>query len=143
MNLAAGRPTRQSSLAHGGEPSRGVDGNTSGVWAEGSVTHTAGEFQPWWEVELGAAELIDEIVVWNRTDCCTGRLSDFRVLVSEQPFGSRSLAQLEADPAVWSTSIAALVGPSETVTVGRVGRHVRIQLVGTDPLSLAEVQVIG
>ena len=107
------------------------------------MTHTANRFQPWWEVDLGSIELIDEIIIWNRTDCCTTRLSNFRVLVSEQPFGDRSLAELEADSSILSLSIDALDGPTETLSIGRVGRYVRVQLAGTNYLSLAEVEVMG
>ncbi|MEM9566529.1 MAG: discoidin domain-containing protein, partial [Actinomycetota bacterium] len=142
-NLAEGRPAEQSSIAFAGAPGRAVDGNTDGVYRNGSITHTANQSQPWWQVDLGSIEVIEEIVLWNRTDCCADRLSDVRVLVSDQPFGNRTLAQLEADPAVWSISVASLAGPSIEAAVGRTGRYVRVQLAGSNVLSLAEVQVIG
>lgn len=69
----------QSSVASGGEPQRANDGNTSGVYTDGSVTHTQSDRGSWWEVDLGQAVLIDEIVVWNRSDCCEERLQGFTV----------------------------------------------------------------
>ena len=42
----------------------------------------------WWEVDLGASATVSSIVVWNRTDCCSNRLSDYWVFVSNTPFAS-------------------------------------------------------
>ena len=64
--------------------SRAIDGNYSGVWGNGSVTHTAdnGDAGSWWQVDLGAARPITDIALFNRTDCCGGRLANFSVLAS-------------------------------------------------------------
>ena len=67
------------------------DGNTDGDWRNGSVTHTELDANAWWEIDLGASRSIDQIFVWNRTDCCAERLVDFYVLVSDQPFVSQGL----------------------------------------------------
>src|SRR4051812_10353384 len=58
-NYALGKPTSQSSTGYGGDPSRAVDGNTSGVWTNNSVTHTNFGHQPWWQVDLLQARWID------------------------------------------------------------------------------------
>ena len=79
----------QSSTANGGDAGRAVDGDTDGDFSNGSVTHTANELQPWWEIDLGAVYPLDSIRLWNRTDCCGSRLSDFHVLVSDLPFVSQ------------------------------------------------------
>lgn len=68
---------KQSSVASGGDPQRAIDGDTNGVFPDGSVTHTSSERGAWWEVDLGQEVLIDRVVVWNRTDCCTERLRGF------------------------------------------------------------------
>lgn len=68
-NVAQGRPARQASVDHGGEPSRAVDGQVDGdYFASNSVTHTKREDNPWWEVDLGHSPPIEKIVLWNRTD---------------------------------------------------------------------------
>jgi Protein of unknown function (DUF1553)/Protein of unknown function (DUF1549)/Planctomycete cytochrome C/NedA-like, galactose-binding domain len=68
INLAAGTSATQSSTAYGGPASLAIDGNTSGTFEDGSVTHTATGSDPWWEVDLGAEHAIERIVFWNRTD---------------------------------------------------------------------------
>ncbi len=132
-NLALGKTTQQSSTAYGGVSGRAVDGNTSGVWNQGSVTHTNTQSQPWWQVLLGSDQEIGEIKIWNRTNCCSSRLSNFDVFVYTS---SGSLA--------YKTTINSTPNPSVTInTGGVVGSRVRIKLKGTNPLSLAEVQVFG
>ena len=61
---------------------KAVDDNTNGNFAVCSVSHTNTEDQPYWQVDLGSPESFDLIVLWNRTDCCATRLSDFKVLLS-------------------------------------------------------------
>ncbi len=144
-NIALGQPTSQSSVALAGVASRAVDGNTSGVFADGSVTLTDnkanGEF---WQVDLGRPSRIDWMQLWNRTDCCAERLSNFVVFVSGDDMNGRSLNQLMTDPAVISRQVGATRGLTTIgIPVNGVGRYVRVQLTGSDPLSLAEVQVFG
>ena len=91
---------QQSSTAYSGDAGRAFDGNTNGVYNQQSVTHTARERQPWWQVELDERADIDNIVLHNRTDCCTARLSDVHVFVSDHPFGRQSLDELLAQPGI-------------------------------------------
>lgn len=135
-----------------------IDGNTDGVFANNSVTLTANNGQPtWWQVDLGKAQPIRSIRLWNRTDTncgaelCPARLSDFHVLVSNTDFRSISnnLSTLLADSRVRSyrnDGIAGKVTSIQTLTdaLGPItGRYVRIQLNNPGSLSLAEVQVFG
>lgn len=142
-NLARGKPAVQSSLASGGVPERGVDGNTNGAWSSGTITHTDFQQEAWWQVDLGAAATVGEVVVWGRQDgCCKERLNDYYVLVSDTPFTSESLAETLTQPGVWSQHLTSAPSPSTTVPVGRTGRYVRVQLTAaSQALSLAEVQV--
>src|SRR5690606_5069530 len=82
-NLAVHGTASQSTTGFGGTPERGIDGNTDGIFNNGSVTHTnTGDPTPWWEVALPGNTTIHDIVVWNRTDpCCPQRLTNFRVLI--------------------------------------------------------------
>ncbi|WP_194767235.1 polysaccharide lyase family 7 protein [Tamlana sp. I1] len=133
-NLALGKTAEQSSVSHGGDPARAVDGNTSGVWANGSVTHTQSSSQPWWQVRLGQDYQIGSIKIWNRTDsCCKTRLSNFDVFVYK-----------ENGDLAYKTTVADSPNPSVTINTGGVtGSRVRIKLKGTNALSLAEVQVFS
>jgi hypothetical protein len=147
-HLAVGKRTSQSSSLTGydtGGSAAAVDGNTDGDFKEGSVTSTGQDQNAWWQVDLGRSTGIDSIVVWNRTDCCLSRLSDYWVFVSDDPFDPadtpRSLCHR---PRTWNNHQTRDPNPSTRLrTEGTKGRYVRVQLEGKGYLSLAEVQVFG
>lgn len=130
-NIARGGTASQSSTAFGGDPQRAIDGNTDGDFAHNSVTHTdIFQASPWWHVDLGVPYPIGTVLLYNRTDCCSDRLSDFDVQVSN-------------DGSSW-TPIGGITGPAPSPVgfpTNTTGRFVRVQLRGTNYLSLAEVQV--
>ena len=131
-NLALNKATSQSSEGWGGVSSRAVDGNTSGNWNDSSVTHTGYDNQPWWQVDLGASYSINNVELWNRTDCCGERLANFNVIL------------LDANQSVVSTvNYPGQVGTSTTINISGNARYVKVQLLGTNYLSLAEVKVWG
>lgn len=132
QNLALGKPATQSSTYNGGAAARAVDGNTAGNWPDNSVTHTDNTAASWWQVDLGAVRELGEVVLYNRTDCCAERLANFEVKVSN-------------DGATW-TKVAELAGTApqrSSYPLNANGRYVRVQLRGTEVLSLAEVEVYG
>ncbi|MEK6795967.1 MAG: GDSL-type esterase/lipase family protein [Spirochaetota bacterium] len=67
VNVALKKPATQSSVYGGAGPERVVDGNTNGNWQGASVNSTKNGDE-WLEVDLGAASVIDAIVIYNRTD---------------------------------------------------------------------------
>jgi len=142
-NFAQGKSATQSSTGFGGAASRAVDGNTSGNYADGSVTHTEAENNPWWQVDLGSIQQIGEIRIWNRTDCCSERLHDFYVFVSDSPFNSGDLTATINQAGVSSYYNTGSVAAGTDISVGRSGRYVRVQLPGFNYLHLAEVEVRG
>ncbi|PWQ97151.1 discoidin domain-containing protein [Leucothrix arctica] len=137
-NLALTGTATQSTTAYSGVASRAIDGNTSGEWNEGTVTHTnATSTTAWWELELPQNSNLEQIVLFNRTNCCTQRLSDFTVSVLD-----------EAGSVVWSQLYAETPSPSLTISLTATGKTVRVSLDGTATntnviLSLAEVQIYG
>jgi hypothetical protein len=131
--VARGRPTQQSSTAYRGVPERAVDGNTSGTYGNNSVTHTAPSAAPWWRVDLAGPHRVDGVTIWNRTDCCSQRLSNFRVDYLDA-----------AGKVVATRDHAGKAGTQTDITLSASGvRAVRVQLRGSEALSLAEVQVWG
>ena len=54
---------------------KAIDGVTRPSVTNTGFTHTAEESNPWWKVNLGAPRDIKKIVLWNRWDCCSDRLS--------------------------------------------------------------------
>lgn len=88
-NLALGKPATQSSTADNDQAVAGlaVDGNTNGIFAEHSISHTNREQNPWWEVDLGEVCAIQEVRVWNRSDGVEDRLKNVRIIFSDKPYG--------------------------------------------------------
>ena len=82
-NLAYQKKTNQSSIDFEGVSSRAVDGNSNTNWYDGSCVHTTSEKQPWWRVDLGKVELVNEVYVVNRGVCCGNRLNPFEIRVGE------------------------------------------------------------
>jgi hypothetical protein len=115
-----------------------IDGNRSGNYSTGSVSHTKEENQPFWQIDLGDIQDIREIRIYNRTDCCQERLDNFRIIVSEKEIRRNTDGILYAqggynyekiNPFVFKKSVRA--------------QFVRIYLVGRGYLSLAEVEIMG
>ena len=148
VNLSEGQPAAQSSTFRDSSrwaASEAVDGDTRGANSQRSISHTATESQPWWEVNLGSASTLSEIQIWNRTDnCCVFRLSNFSVFVSDSPMTGRSFAQLRNDNSVTEFHIDGTAGrPTVIDATGVTGQYVRVQLEGTESLQMAEVVVLG
>ncbi|MDO7171623.1 carbohydrate-binding protein [Mariniflexile sp. AS56] len=139
INLAIthGTATQSTDRPSDGFAPNAIDGNTNGVWNNGSVSHTGGNATsdpaPWWKVDLGNNYKIETINVFNRTDCCSDRLNNFTVEV------------LDANGSVTFSQFYATV-PSNAFTVNTgnvIGRTVRISKTSSTALTLAEVEVYG
>lgn len=134
----------QSSLQAGGVPSRAIDGNYNGAYPGGSVTHTSNdEENGWWQVDLGTPRSINEIRIFNRSDCCAERLSNFSVLAGNDP---------EFDTSLYDSGNQAAAAAGEMLSFADIGvtaRYVRVQRNadsldgGNNAISLAEVDVLG
>ena len=123
----------KASAGGGGNPRRAIDGNTNGIWGAGTTTHTNGA-PSWWEVDLQNTYDIGTVVLWNRLDCCSERLTNFTVSI------------LAADGTVnWEeaflTAGERIDGPNFTIDgIEAEGHYLRIAMPGPI-LSLAEVQI--
>ncbi len=143
-NLAAKGSATQSSTAQAQYAANSaIDGDLSGALSSGSVAQTNNDAQAWWELDLGREVEIDTIRVWNRTDALADRLADFHVLVSSQPFTSTELNPALAQDGVIAYEVNGVAGRQTDLSINSFGRYVRVQLQGTNPLQLAEVQVFG
>jgi hypothetical protein len=146
-NLATGKSATQSSTFPGyptAVASAALDGRVDGNFFNGSVTATNLDPNAWWQVDLGASASVNSIVIWNRVDCCGSRLNDYWVFVSDTPFlATDTPATLQNRAGTWSSHQTAAPSPSTPIAAGTQGRYVRVQLAGTNYLSLAEVQVFG
>ncbi|MCK5920689.1 MAG: discoidin domain-containing protein, partial [Methylococcales bacterium] len=142
INLALDGTATQVSTGFGGVATNAIDGNTDGLFGNGSVTHTNTNLQDWWQVDLGAKKPIGNIVVWNRTDAGQTGIDDSYILVSDTPFSSDNIVTSRAEAKFeFHITAANRPNPSISVPVDLVGRYVRIQGADNGPITLAEVQV--
>lgn len=125
------------------EARNAIDNNTDGINTNNSITHTNEDLEAWWEVDLGQSYYLDSVRLWNRTDCCGERLSDFYLLVSEEPFASQELQPTISQSGVRAYYFEGEAQIYENLMTRANGQFVRIQLSGTNFLSLAEVQILG
>lgn len=130
-NLALNGDASQSTTRFSGNANRAIDGNTNGVWGNGSVTHTANAPNQWWQVDISANKAIGDINIFNRTNCCTTRLTNFTVSVINSN-----------GTTTFSKSFNQTPSPSVTLNAGgAIGSIIKVALDDTNPLSLAEVEV--
>jgi hypothetical protein len=99
----------------------------------GSVTLTAADPAPWWQVDLGHDHAVSAVTIWARTDCCTGDLGGARVEL------------LDANGRVLTRRLLARRAPILPVQGipldGSKARFVRVIGAPNRPLALAEVEV--
>ncbi len=132
----------QSSTNNGGYANLACDGNRNGDFANGSVTETNGESNAYWEIDLGSIQHIYQLLLFGRTDCCSNWMQDFYVFVSPVSFQS-------TDPTATSNQVGVNAYYFEDMNdflafaINDNARYIRIQLTGSSPLSLAEVEVMG
>ena len=78
-NVARAGTATQSSTAYEGHAKLAIDGSTHPHFATGrSISHTAFNDNPWWEVDLGEPTRVDRVVLWNE-DAHPYRLAGARV----------------------------------------------------------------
>jgi hypothetical protein len=136
----AGKAASQSSTLSCTSADRAIDGNTSGVWADGSVACTESEYQPWWEVDLGRAGYIDHLALWSDAHRA-GSLSELYVLTSTAPFVSGHLAEVLAQPGVIAVYIGDQPDCPDLVPVKAKARYVRLQSAKSADVSLSIAEV--
>ena len=111
------------------------DGIIDGQWG----FHTGLAQDPWWQVDLGAPQQIDRVVVWNRADSAANRANRLMIQLSDDGKAWRLLYRHEGDTFYGYTDQK----PLAVRTAGAPGRFLRVQLPGKTYLHLDEVEVFG
>lgn len=148
-NFALTGTATLSSTYPSGNASKSIDGNTNGAWSGGSVAHSGGSTNTdWLTIDLGNTEFIDEVRIWNRTDCCSNRLSNAYVMVSDTPFPSNTTVNESLANAEFIFELGDINGVNEIIVpAGLRGRYVRLQQSGKNAgsvyINIGELQVIG
>jgi hypothetical protein len=138
VNLALGKPASQSSRSQFSTPA-GAQGAVDGVKNGGFGFHTSLEPNPWWQVDLGAVQVLDHVVIFNRQDCCAERARTLHVLLSDD-------GRVFRDVYAHNGSIFGGVRDAHPLRLrlnGAKARFVRLQLAATDYFHLDEVEVYG
>jgi hypothetical protein len=144
-NLALGRAASQSSVAEwsvGRTVQDDAAGAVNGSFVERYGFHTAEEYQPWWQVDLGGRAGIEAVVVYNRIDhpAIRMRATPLRILLSDDGETWTAVHETGPDERIGGTDGHPLIWqPAERA----VARFVRLQAVRTTILHLVEVEVFG
>ncbi|MHC1763193.1 MAG: discoidin domain-containing protein [Verrucomicrobiia bacterium] len=128
---------KTSTLSTRDDAAGGCDGIKDGQWG----FHTGSAQKPWWQVDLGQAQTVTRVVLWNRCDAESAAQRATNVTI-----------RLSADGNVWQTAYqhdgTLFLGFSDrkplAVELPQLSaRFVRIELPGDGYLHLDEVEVFG
>ncbi|KAI8493475.1 hypothetical protein Bbelb_288720 [Branchiostoma belcheri] len=135
-NLALGKPTSQSNVAHNGVASRATDGCRDPNWGSQCCTHTPAEANPWLQVDLGTSVRVQWVVIMNRADCCRERLSPFSVHIGNN-------ARVDQNPRCGGHHTIPAGKDKDAINCnGLTGRYVGIRLPGYGRiLTVCEIEV--
>ena len=128
QNLALHRPVTMSSVFSadtGRDPSLLVDGDTSNLGF-----HTAHGVQQHVTIDLGTAQRIRRVVVYNRSDCCQERAVPLHVEVSQDGNAYQRVATRTETFSEWEAEFPPVTA-----------RYVRLLRPKKDYFHLAEVEV--
>ncbi len=145
VNLAlTGTATSVSVFDGNHTAAQAIDGNTLGYFDQNSMLHTAGGTNDWFQEDLGSNSQINLIQLFNRWDCCSSRLANVSVFVSQVPFDSTDVNATRAQLGVQEFFLSGVQGALAQIPMQAAGRYVRVQLNATaTPLQLAEVRIFG
>nr|XP_033497041.1 uncharacterized protein LOC117266161 [Epinephelus lanceolatus] len=138
-NIARHGKATQSSVGSDGPPEKAIDGNRASIYEQGSCTHTQGQTNPWWRLDLLRTYKINTVTITNRGDCCHDRLNGAEIRIgnslNDNGNANPRCAVIQSIPA----------GTSKTfVCNGMEGQYVNIVIPRRiEYLTLCEVEVTG
>jgi len=156
VNIALGKPAKQSSVYSGLDAYLGVDGNTDGS-DPNTCLSTQLDPQAWWEVDLGDFCVVHKIKIWNRTDSPPDpafpedmfqqRLFPCFLMLAQEPYSDS--VDIDALPKALNNSVARMkLTKCQRCTTWHVpeniaARYMRVQLEGMNFLHFAQVEIFG
>jgi len=131
-NVAISGTATQSTTYQGCGPARAIDGVLNGTHSAGSVSHTDSKTSDgetpllaWWEVDLKAPLPIDQVTIWNRTDCCQERLNGYTLVLLDE--GREEVLRLESNPSPPIYRDHLLSGPEPRRSKASLARSHQLQ----------------
>ncbi|XP_025079769.1 fucolectin-like [Pomacea canaliculata] len=141
-NVALRKPARIISSAFPlGTADKVVDGDTNGYFYHYSCTHTYEVTNTWWKVDLMGFYNITSVQLFTRTDCCSSRLQNFEVRVSD--LDPTTFPSVEGQRCVFFSQQVALTGNLLNCSRPITGRYVSVYKPANDALTICEIFVFG
>ncbi|KAM9450170.1 fucolectin-like [Clarias gariepinus] len=138
VDVALKGKATQSSLYQNYPANLAIDGNRASILSSGSCAHTNAEYNPWWMVDLLAVHNISTVIITNRADCCTQRLTGGEIHI-----GNSLVNNGNNNPRCVVISTIA-PGGSANYTCNMRGRYVSVILPNTfQYLTICELEVYG
>ncbi|KAG9328565.1 hypothetical protein JZ751_009629 [Albula glossodonta] len=138
-NAASHGKATQSSTGYNGGAQKAIDKNRNPVYNEGSCTHTQGENDPWWRVDLLKTHRVTSVTITNRGDCCENRLNGAEIRI-----GNSLRNNGNENPVC---AVISRIREADTITFechDMEGRYINVFLPGRHKyLTLCEVEVNG
>jgi hypothetical protein len=145
-NVALKGNATQSSTYPGFDASRAIDGGSvaldlSQLDKKNSMSHTYSGVASdvWWNLELDQDYTISQVIIFNRSDCCSSRIRGFVLEVLDK---DDNIVFTHTDPATYANADTPLSFVID-VDPNTVGKQVRIELPSGTFLQLQEVMVFG
>ncbi|CAB9496627.1 F5/8 type C domain [Seminavis robusta] len=133
-DVARCKPAIQSSTLEGNVARQALTGDIN------ILSHTQCEMHPWWMVDLFSYRPISSVIVHNRQDCCTDRLSGVVVELLDE--NDKGIAFVQHNPDTEGPIESSWTAQFE----GQEARKVRVSIERLDEcefLNLASVQVFS
>ncbi|XP_034001800.1 fucolectin-4-like [Trematomus bernacchii] len=133
-----GKATQSDSYVHIGAAFSAIDGNHETDFYSGSCSHTDGESNPWWRVDLLEPYIVTSVIIANRED------RDPQRILGAQVHIGNSLVDNGARNRVVGTISTIEALTTLTFTHRVEGRYVTVRIPGNGKIvSLCEVEVYG
>jgi Tol biopolymer transport system component len=127
-------PVSSTAVSPEADAAGGVDGVINGAWG----FHTENEQSPWWQVDLGSAQAIERVVLFNRCDPGMAERNAFiEILISEDGF-TFTKAYAHTGGVFYGKSDGK---PLSVSLGGKAARFIRLLLPGKSYFHLDEVEV--
>lgn len=134
-NLAQGKPATASSRSQWSTPDD-AQGAVDGVKNGRFGFHTGQQPNPWWQVDLGKAQSLAEVRLFNRLDCCAERARTVQVMLSDD--GSHWRTVYRHNGGVFGGIDGK---PLKVALNGETARYLRLQLNENIWFHLDEVEI--
>ena len=121
VNVSYKKPTTGSRIGWGGKHEYVVDGKFPTKWPNSNHTHKNG----WWQVDLKKEYPIDDIYLWNRRDCCYGRLAGAKMILKDQ--SNKPVKEITFTPDKFQRSNFVFPRPNVVSQVVRNGARLRLK----------------